>query len=47
MDALMAPGTRGVTSRALMAEGFSVLTVACLQTVDLMQVKMLVGQIQQ
>ena len=47
MDALMAPGTRGTTSHVHLVEGFSVLTIACLQTVDLMQVKILVGQIQQ
>ena len=46
-DAVMAPGVRHATLHALMAEGFSVLTIACLQIVDLMQVKILVGQIQQ
>ena len=43
----MAPGVRHATLHVHLVEGFSVLTIACLQTVDLMQVKILVGQIQQ
>ena len=45
MDAVMASGTRYATSHVHLVEGFSVLTIACLQTVGLTPVETLLWQL--